>query len=222
MDIYKKTFAAISGILFIVITALFFIVSVTPLYIIAYIFALLGIIGLWSSAMFVLKNASAYPWVAAIPIAAIKYLCLELVLSAVFVILEQLGLYSLPTAFFIIAHILILAIFAIRIIMLNAGKKEIERVEGTVKQSTFDWKLLIADIQALAERSPELKSLLDAIKYSDPATPPELAEYDEKIRDGITALEKAVDVGNGTLISELSITLQRQIKDRNNRAKLLK
>ncbi len=222
MDIYKKTFAAISGILFIVITALFFIVSVTPLYIIAYIFALLGIIGLWSSAMFVLKNSGAYPWVAAIPIAAIKYLCLELVLSAVFVILEQLGLYSLPTAFFIIAHILILAIFAIRIIMLNAGKKEIERVEGTVKQSTFDWKLLIADIQALAERSPELKSLLDAIKYSDPATPPELAEYDEKIRDGITALEKAVDVGNGTLISELSITLQRQIKDRNNRAKLLK
>ena len=222
MNTNSKSLSAIAGIIFIIITALFFVVKISALYIAAYVFALIGIAGLLFGGLHLLKNPKTYPWAAAIPMVLASYLIIDIVFSAVFVILEQTGVFILNTAIFAAIHAVILAFFAIRIIMLNAGKKEIERIEEKVKESTFDWQMLVADLKALSDKSPEVKPVLEAVKYSDPVTSPKIAEYDENIRDSVAALEKAVDAGDADKVAALCTTLQRQIKDRNNRAKQLK
>jgi hypothetical protein len=108
------------------------------------------------------------------------------------------------------------------LIAVDLGRGEVERIDEKIKLKTFDWKMLVIDVEALTAKSLDLKPLLDAVKCSDPVTSSALAEDDEKIRDGVAALELAIGAGDSARVNELLITLQRQIKDRNNRAKLLK
>jgi hypothetical protein len=222
MKITKISAILIAAILAIVASLAFLVVEVTALFIAAYIFALLAIAVMLCGNLFLLNNTRSYPWGAALPQTTATYLIFEFAVSLIAVILEQIAKVTVPAKWFVIVQVVILAVFAIRLIMLNAGRVEIERVGDKVKANTFDWKMLIADVEALAAKSPDVKPLLDAVKYSDPVTSPALAEYDGKIRDGVAALEQAVDGGNAERVSELCATIQRQLKDRNNRAKLLK
>jgi hypothetical protein len=220
LNTYKKSFILIAAILAVVATLLLIALRGTPLIEFAYVFVLVGIIGLLCSGFFVLKNGGAYPWIAAVPRAAYQYLAANIVISVICVILAGTGLYILPKIWFIVIHVIVLAFFSIRIIMLNAGKQEINRVEEKVRETTFDWKMLRADMEALAEQYSDVKPLLEAIRYSDPVSSPKLAEYDAQIRDGVAVLEQAVAKGEN--VAEAVSTLLRRIKDRNNRAKLLK
>jgi hypothetical protein len=88
------------------------------------------------------------------------------------------------------------------------------------------WKSLIVDVDAIAQSTPEfskdIKPVIDAIKYSDPMSNSQLAEYEDAIKDSIIRLNQAAAEKEADRVSELCVTLQRQIKDRNNRVKLLK
>jgi len=159
---------------------------------------------------------------AILPQMTLVYLLVEVIVSAVFVVFEQISVFSLPIAWFMLMHIVILAVFSIRIIIIYTGGAPIWRIDDRVHESTFDWKLLILDVDALTVRSPEVKPVLEALRYSDPMTNSKLTEYDVSIRNSVAALECAVDEGDSTRVDELIIMLQRQIRDRNNRVKLLK
>jgi hypothetical protein len=222
MSIYKKSAVTIAAILATVATLAFLVVNVTPLFIAAYGFTLLAIgVLLWVN-LFLIDNARTYPWGAALPQMAASYLGVEFSVSLAAILLEQLAKIVIPAKWFVVIQALILSIFAIRLILLNAGRVEIERVEHQVEANTHDWKFLVADIEALATKSADVKPLLDAVKYSDPVTSNALTEYDAKIRDGVSALAIAVEIGDAAKVAETLPPILRQIQDRNRRAKLSK
>jgi hypothetical protein len=218
----KKTAILISIILAAIASLCFLILRVTDIFIAAYIFTLIAIALNLFTWLYLLENSRDYPWAAAIPQQAWAYLGVTTSISIVAVIVDQVKNQKIPVLWFIFVQAVILLIFVIRLIMLSAGKKEIERVGEKVKESTFDWKMLIADVEALAMRCPEVKPLVEAVKYSDPVTSQKIAESDEKIRAGFTELENVVNSGNADRVGELVTALQSKIKDRNNRVKLLK
>jgi hypothetical protein len=221
MKTNRNAFVIIATIIAVVFTALFLVVDVTALFVTAYIFAILGVVGLLFTSLFLLKTPRSYPWAAAIPAQTLTWLIIEVVVSAVFVLSEQLGAFSIDVQWFVLIQIVILAFFAVRVVMLNAGRVEIDRVGDKVSENTLDWKTLIVDVETLAARSPEVKPVLDAIRYSDPVTSPKLAEYDATIRDSVVALTQAIDNGGGD-VGTLVTQLVRQVKDRDSRANLLK
>ncbi|MDR3289498.1 MAG: hypothetical protein LBT22_08735 [Peptococcaceae bacterium] len=220
MNLNKTSAALIAVILAAVASLAFLVVEVTALFVTAYIFTLFAIAVMLCGNLSLLNNPRTYPWGAALPQSTFTCLVVSFVVSLLAVVLEQAAKMAVPVKWFVIAQAIIFAVFAIRLIMLNAGRTEIERVGDNVKATTFDWKMLLTDLEALAAKSPDVKPLLEAIKCSDPLTSPALAEYDNKIRDGVAALELAVNTGGG--VDDLIAALLRQLKDRNNRAKLLK
>jgi len=96
-----------------VLTSLFLIVTVTALFIAAYVLTLLGIALLCVGRFYLFNNTQSYPWLVAVPRTIRRYLTLQITLSAVVVMLEQFNIYSLPIRWFLLIHILLLAFFFI-------------------------------------------------------------------------------------------------------------
>jgi hypothetical protein len=222
MKLNKASAVIVAAILTVVATLMFLVADVTGLYVTAYVFALLGIAILMAANLFLLDNAKFYPWNAAIPQGALLYLVTELVVSVVVIIFEQSEIAALPLLAFIVIHAAILAVFAIRLVMLNAGLEAIERTEGKVKAATDDWKTIIARLETLAFKLPELKPLLEEVKYSDPAPSLAAADCAERIEQQLTGLEQCASTGNKNKVSELSSSLSGLVKERNQKLKASK
>ena len=87
--------------------------------------------------------------------------------------------------------------------------------------------MIAADVAALKNDSPDpcrkdLQDVIDAINYADPVTCDELLTLDEQIKDNVSLLELKLREENPGEVSLICLKIQRQIKDRNTRAKLLK
>lgn len=221
MKTTKTSFVLIAVILAAVATLSFLVLDVTAVFVIGYLFTLLAIAALLFSALFLLDNVRTYPWGAAIPLQAASYLAVVAVVSIAAVLLERFGAAISPTWFFVV-QAAILAFFAIRIVALNVGRVEIERVDGKLRADTAGWKALIVETEALAARSAEVKPVLDAIRYSDPVSDARLADCEKGIRDGIGALRRALDTNEPEKIGALRQDLLCLINERNAKAKLLK
>jgi hypothetical protein len=222
----KKYAALIALILAVVVSLTFLIVDVTALFVVAYVLVLLGIAGFLFGVVWQIDNLKSYPWATAIPVATVQYLVTEVIVSVVIVLLQQLDVFNLPVKWFVVIQAVILAIFTIRIISLRAGKEIIETREAVIQEKVSGWKSLVVDVEAIAKSAPEfakdLKPVIDAVKYSDPMSNPQLAEYENAIKGSVIRLSRAAQSKEADKVSELCVTLQRQVMDRNNRAKLLK
>jgi hypothetical protein len=200
--------------------------EVTTLFLIAYGFTLLGIAAFWWSGMSLVGNAERYPWGMAFPATVCRYLIVEVVFSAVFVLLEQLSLFRLPVTWFSLIHAVILAFFTIRLVLLKSGGEIIERRGAVIRENVSALSFLRADVSAILEKMPgmarDIQPVADALRYSDPMSHPSLAPYENAIKDGVIQLEQAASQNDTEKISSLCVTLLRQIKDRNNRLKLVK
>jgi hypothetical protein len=122
----KKYAAIIAVVLVAVLSLLFLIVDITALFVTAYIFALLGIAGFLFGTVWQINGIKSYPWATAIPLTMVRYLITEVIVSAVFVLFEQIGAFSLPIVWFILIQVVILAVFAVRTLTLKAGQEIIE------------------------------------------------------------------------------------------------
>jgi hypothetical protein len=219
----NKTSAVLIAVILAAVASLAFLIAdVTALFIVAYVFTLIGIAAMLCGNLFLLNNARAYPWGAAFPQATLAYLVTSFVVSAAAVVLEQTVGIAIHAKWFVIAQVVILAAFAIRVIAMNAGRAEIERVNGKVRADTRGWRTLILDLEALAARCPEAKPLLEAVKYSDPVTSPELAECEAGILEGAAELKHAVAAGDDARVSQLCSKLLLSVKERNDRARSVK
>jgi hypothetical protein len=216
----KTNIIIIAAILAVALTSLFLIVKVTALFVVAYVFALLAIALFAASGIYLLGNTKAYPWVAAIPQAAGRYLGCQLVLSAVFVIMEQFNVFALPIKWFLFFHTLLLAFFAILLIMLKSGKDIIEQRDEEVKAKVAALRFMVADAESLLRKYPvdesDIKPVVEALRYSDPMSHASLAVYEEQIQRGIMAIDGSADTPGQCA------ELLRLIADRNARAKILK
>ncbi|MDR1730523.1 MAG: hypothetical protein LBR61_00355 [Synergistaceae bacterium] len=201
--------------------------EITPLYLTAYGFALLGLAGFWWSGVYLLDNLKTYPWAAAIPTAAGQYLTIELAFSAVFVLLEQLGIFRLPPVWFFIGHALIWAFFAIRLILLKGVRDAIGQQGSEVRGKTWELASLRADVAAALDKAPgmagNIQPVIDALRYSDPMSHASLQPCDDAVKEGVIRLEQAVSRDDGLEeVPSICLTLLRQIKDRNARVKMMK
>jgi hypothetical protein len=218
------------GVILAVIFSLLFLVSLPlPNFYIAYAFALIGIAVLVGVSINVVRKNLRIPQDLVFAPPALIYFILNLVLSVIGLIL----LFAFPILFLIL-HIILLALFVAWFIILSGGKEIIDNVGDRAKEKVFSLRMMLADVDAIkaktsdlpdegkAKAQKELSAVYDALRYSDPMSHPRLAQYEDAIKNSIIQLDKAVEDGNLEKISSLSVQIQRQIKDRNNRVLLMK
>jgi hypothetical protein len=209
------------------VASMFFLVAdATQLFITGYVFAIIGIAILCFGSLYLLELKKAYPWFAAFPLHIWRYLITEVAFSAVFIVCESWFNWSVPIRWFVLIHIVFLALTAVLLISLNAGKDIIEQREAEVREKVINLKSLVADLEAVAERLPSLKSEIkraaDAIRYSDPMSNPALTSFENAIKDSVALIQQAIGKGDEQNVTILCNTLHRQIKDRNSQVKLMK
>jgi len=130
MSHYKKAVLIIASIFTVVVTLFFLVVRITPLFVAAYIVVILGIGTVLCGNFYLIAKVNDYPWIAAIPITTIAYLSASFALAFVIVLLEQFHVFSMPIKWFVLAEVIVLACFATRVIVLNSGRIQIERVDA--------------------------------------------------------------------------------------------
>jgi len=215
----------IAGIMAIVATAFLIVVPVTPTVLIAYVFTLLAI-GLfaWGNLQ-LLDSTKSYPWFAAFPMRIWQYLTTQLILSAIFVGREYFfeGVFSIALFFFL--HIAILGYFAVSLVLMKPAAEIIETREAEVKQKVSVMRLMQSDIESVLRQYPEhekpLRSVLEALKYSDPMSHPSVGIYEEEIQRSIFSMF-GLDGNDPAKIPAICEKLLRQIADRNSRVKIMK
>ena len=216
----QNSIILIAVIMAVIVTAVFLVVEVTAVFVTAYIFALIGIAAFCGGNLYMLSSPNSYPWVAAFPMRIWSYLIVELILSAVFVLAENLFAWSIPIQWFILLHIILLAICLITLIMIKGGKEIIDRRGEEVKQKVTALRFMQADIESMIQKFPnhekDLRQVADALRYSDPMSHPSLSVYEEQIQRGI------ISIGDGANIPDKCAELLRQIADRNARVKMMK
>lgn len=237
----KKNVLLITGILAVLFSLLFIVIHpVTNVFIISYVFAMIGLVGLCWSVWHVLGNRKNYPWIASIPLTITTYLIIQFVISTIFVLIEQLAKWNVGAAGFIdlisqlqfapgwylLIHCVLLFIFVIRIIMLKTGATYIEeRGEQTKSKVTF-LKSLQVEMDLLTSQSTDnqiktkLSSLSDKIRFSDPMSADSLQPLEQKIMSKIIELK---DITNDQSKSILLIDeVTALLDERNKKCKLLK
>lgn len=224
-QINKTRILTISAILAVLVTVSFLVVSITPLFIAAWFFAMGGIALFTYSSLTVLQNTKSYAWFAAFPITAWRYMITTITVSATFILAENLFDRSFHIGLFIVIQIVVFAFFAIMLLLLKSGKEVIETRDAEIKEKTSLLKFLQADVESLIRQYPQykkpLQELYDAIRYSDPMSHSSLAIYEDQIQRGVMEIG-GLNSQNVTQIPELCAVLLRQIADRNSKVKILK
>lgn len=215
----------IAGCMAVAATAFFFVVQVTPTFCIAYFFTLLAIaLFLWGSRQ-IIKYPGKYPWQAAFPLRILRYFLAQIVLSAVFVLRENLFEGAFPAGLLFILQTALFAYYAASLFLMKEAEQAIGKREEEVKREVSQFYMLRMDVESALRKYPAyaepLGKVAEALRYSDPMTPPELKAYDEKIRRTI-ALVTESGSAEPEKIPEICDDLLQQIADRNSRVRMMK
>ena len=211
-----------------VLTALFLILTKTPLIITAYCFSLLAPIMFFGSLYLVTTSTkNQYITNAAFPLQAYSYAGLNISICVLIVLLANFEIWTMSVKWFALVHILLIAFFAWRVLAMDSGREKIEQVGRTAQQKVQNWKMIGAEVETLKNEAPEscrkaLQDVIDAIRYADPMSSPDLEPLDEAIRENVRQMGTKLKEGKTEEVSDICIEIQKQVKDRSARAKLLK
>ena len=211
-----------------VLTALFLLVPKTPLVIAGYCFSLLGIVEFFGTLLYFAGNTkNSFLTNAAFPLAAKSYGIVCVLFSVLMAAVEHFQRWTMPVGWFIFVQIIFAALLIWCLLAMRSGQEEIERVEQKVKESTFSWRAMRAEAEAVRLRAEgaslkDVGAVCDAFRYADPVESPALAGLDGEIRENLIRLGQLVDARDAENIAYLCVTLQRQIKERGVRVKMLK
>jgi len=225
----KATIFLVAAIPTLLATVLFFVMPITPTTAIAYAFTLLAIVMLVGGNLYLLASPKSYPWFAAFPITILRYLVLQFVLSAVFVLREVIFAGAFPVGLFVVLHIVLLGVCAVLLTLMHGGKEIIEKRDDEVKQKVNALRTMQADVESILRKKPEhekpLRSVAEALKYSDPMSHASVVCIEEQIQRGISSMA-GLCCGNEQDISvkihELCNELLCLIADRNSSVKAKK
>lgn len=151
--------------------------------------------------------------------AARTYLVLQLIMGFVEIY------YPINFRYSILINVILLGFAIISLVIVNAGKKEIERVEKKVQEKVFFIKELQVDIENFADKitdvqaKKELDSLIDTIRYSDPMSHSQLSTIENQITTKVEKLKQTDDNEN---VKQICSELQQLFAERNRKAKLYK
>ena len=211
-----------------VLTALLLLVKWRALTFVAYLFALLGVVEFFGTVIYVAGSSRhSYLTNAAFPPAAKSYGVFSILFSLVAAALQQCDVWTMPVGWFIFVHILLAALLIWLFLAMRSGQEEIERVGRKAAGSTLSWRSMRAEAEAILLRTNEasrknVAAVCDAFRYADPAETPALAGFDAAVGENLNRLGKLADSGDAEQIAACCDALQRQIKERNTRAKMLK
>jgi len=225
----RKTITLIAIVLAVAVSLPFLIVTpATTNFLIGYGFALLGIGGLWICASTMIGRRGGYPWIAAIPIAAMTYLIVEVIASIAVVLLAQFGIWTMPITWFILVHAIILAIFAIRIVTLLAGARHIDVRGEATQQKVIFIRSMQVDVEMMAAKTVDeslkkaLTKFAEKIRYSDPMSHTGLSTLETKIGEMIIDLKLAVADGKNGKAAGTICDVEQLLEERNKSCRLLK
>ena len=228
MNNHQKRLIFGFGIAVLVLTALFLLLTKTSLVISAYCFSLLVPIMFFGTLWLVASGSkNKYITNAAFPIQSYSYCTINLIVCGIFVLLEQIGVWSIPAGWFAFIHIVLIARFAWRILAMKSGQEIIEQVGEKVQAKVTNWKWIGAQVEAMKGDAPEscrqsLQDVSDAIRYADPMTHHELENLDAEIRSLVDRLAVELDESKIDAVAETCRELCRKIKARNTQMRLLK
>ena len=187
----KKQHTLILGVLLAALAALlFFLLPVTANLVIAYIFWLIGIAFLLISvyALGAKDKGLLMEW--PLFLKARSYLVLTAVISAIVLLLENLGVFTLPFPLHLVAQVAAVLVIGIQVTQLNLGKSHIEQVGANVAQARNALVNLVSDVNALknsveerlwmpAQGREAITDVSDALHFSDPISTPAVRELDK-------------------------------------------
>jgi len=228
----KKTFGFFSAIWAIALALFNVIVFVTPniakfseTFWTGYIFITIAFIGQLICAFFAFKPSDKQKVFYNIPLVTIGYtgLIVMLVVGTICMIVP-----TLPNWIGIIVCLLVLGITAIAVLTATFAASVVTEIDQRIKTKTFFIKSLTVDAEHLMNtaKTNELKALAkkvyEAVRYSDPMSNAVLVEVEEKIQNGFSDFENAVNGEDFELASSTADELLSLIDVRNKKCKLLK
>lgn len=226
----KKQHVLILGVLLAALAALLFILlPVTANLVIAYVFWLIGIAFLVISVYALGAKGKSLIMELPLFLKARSFLILTAVISAVVLMLENLGVFTLPFPLHLVAQVAALLVVGIGVTKLNLGKSHIEAVGAKVADARGTLMTLVVDVNAMkaktdempADIRPKVKKAIadvsDALRFSDPMGTPAVRELDRKIADSVAALGRAVSAKQSDEVLSLAKLLLSDIKERNER-----
>jgi len=228
----KKTFGFFSAIWAIALALFNVIVFVTPniakfseTFWTGYIFITIAFIGQLICAFFAFKPSDKQKVFYNIPLVTIGYtgLIVMLVVGTICMIVP-----TLPNWIGIIVCLLVLGITSIAVLTATFAASVVTEIDQRIKTKTFFIKSLTVDAEHLMNtaKTNELKALAkkvyEAVRYSDPMSNAVLVEVEEKIQNGFSDFENAVNGEDFELASSTADELLSLIDVRNKKCKLLK
>ena len=223
----KKTYIPLLGLLLAALGALLFLLlPVTANLFVAYGFWLLGILFLVISVYALGAKGKSLLMELPLFLKTRDYLLVTAVISATVLLLENLGVFTLPFALHLVAQTSALLVMGFQVTKLNLGKAHIEQTGAAVAQARGALGTLISDVNALQSKaatfpgvSKALADVSDALRYSDPISTPAVSTLDGKIASGVAALCNAVSAGQAEEALRTTESLLASIQERNERNK---
>lgn len=148
---------------------------------------------------------------------------LSIILSGIYLFVP-----AVPDWIAYIGVVLVYGLAAISIIKAKVAVEVVEGIDEKIKVQTFFIKSLTVDAEHLmnTSKTAELKALAkkvyEAVRYSDPMSNAVLVEVEEKIQNGFTDFENAVNAEDFELATSTADELLSLIDIRNKKCKLLK
>ncbi len=178
--------------------------------------------GFWAT-----SNRNSYFLNAAFPMVVRGYMVTTLVIAFLFVFFEKIGAFSLKYGWFCLIEFGVLMIYAWRFQAMDVAREEINNVDNQVKVKTVNWKLIVADIMAIAEKSsaPDralIFNIAELIRYADPMEHELVSDVVQKIRLQVNELDVAVAEKNSDKITEICRSLELLCNERTNKLLLFK
>ena len=209
-------------------TAIYILLPKSAITNLAYATTLVGIVVFVLSILVLTQRTTRLPQDVVFPMAAWAYLSSNLLLTAVVGGRDLVKLWSTPWPIFCIAHTLLLGFFTVRILVLSAGKEHIEQVGEAVAETITNWRLLLADLDAIKHRVPtafpndqrvvkEMQAVFEAFRYSDPISKPAFSDLDRSLQAGVAELGRAMNGCRADEIAALCAKLLQELRNRNTR-----
>jgi hypothetical protein len=151
------------------------------------------------------------------------YLIIQIIVGLI-----EMVLPSIPYKYGIAINSILLGYCLIRLIIVNMGKEEIERLDEKIKDKVFHIKSLQLDVESLTGKASEesvkkvLSELAETIRYSDPMSSPQLTAIENKIESRVAVLPETVDNADFETVKTICNELQLLFAERNQKCKTLK
>ena len=134
----------------------------------------------------------------------------------------------LPTWVGVVVCLLILAFSVVSVLNAQIAADLVEKTDDQIKAQTFFIKSLTADAQTLMTKAAseqvkaEVKSVYEAIRYSDPMSNDALSEIEQEIASHFAALSNAVEKNDLHEIKQAANDVLILVNNRSQKCKLLK